>query len=147
MSLCLNACIYYNKQWNMLFTTLKRYSSQGLIIFACFFSWQKVILFIHYFYYMWKNQYICSIFSSYWFHIADTFTLFPLLVKDNVCKSNSDLRVNLKEIKIWDLQWEKLSSTFDPKAAYGTCESSHCSRCLCAVLKWYWSTQLSTELA
>lgn len=127
--------------------TQKRYSSQGLIIFVCFLPDRKLFCSFITSITCEKDQYICSIFSSYWFHIADTFTLFPSLVKDNVCKSNSDLRVNLKELKIWDLQWEKLSSTFDPKADYGTCESCHCSRCLCAVLKWYWSTELSMELA
>lgn len=81
---------------------------------------------------------------SYWFHNADTFTLFPLLVKDNACKSNSDLRVNLKEFikeiyskKNWIalLIQRQLMALVNPAIAAG------------AILKWCWGTELSMELA
>lgn len=98
------------------------------------FSWQKVGLFIHYFYCIWKNQYICNIFSSYWSHNADRFTLFPSLVKvpvkNNVCKSNSDLRVNLKEFikeiyseKDWTthLIQRQLMALLNPAIAVSVC--------------------------
>lgn len=94
------------------------------------FFWQKVGLFIHYFYYIWKNQYICNILFSYWSHNADTFTLFPSLVKDNACKSKSDLRVNLKEFikeihseKNWTalLIQRQLMALANPAIAVGVC--------------------------
>lgn len=126
MSLCVYVCIYSYEQWNMLFIIHILKESSSLHVFF----WQKVGLFIHYSYYTWKKavhlQYPFSLLMSQCY----TFTLSPSFVRDNACKSNADLKVNLEEY-IKEIYSEKnwmalliqrwLMALVNPAVAVGVC--------------------------
>lgn len=130
--LCMCMCIYIAMSSEICFLlyTEKAFFLRSHHLCMGFF-WQKVGLFIYYSYYIWKSSTSAISFFSSWCHSAThSPTLSPSFVRDNACKSNSDLKVNLEE-SIKDIYSEKnwmalliqrwLMALVNPAIAVGVC--------------------------